>query len=65
MSTKMGDRKIPENLHKLRPKYGKMPKIISPKPIKTAVKTIYTQLLYKINRNTHAEYTMTSLIKAI
>ena len=38
---------------------------ISPKPIKTAVKTIYTWLLYKINRNTHAKYKMTSTIKAI
>ena len=36
-----------------------------PKPIKTAVKTIYTQLLYKIKRNTHAKYKMTSLIKPI
>ena len=38
---------------------------ILPKPIKTAVKTIYTQLLYKINRNTHAKYKMTSIIKAV
>ena len=38
---------------------------ISPNPIKTAVKTIYTQLLYKINRNTHAKYKMTRIIKAI
>ena len=38
---------------------------ILPKPIKTAVKTIYTQLLYKINRNTCAKYKMTSTIKAI
>ena len=37
----------------------------SPKPIKTAVKTIYTWLLYKINRNTQAKYKMTSIIKAI
>ena len=28
MSTKMEDQKIYENLHKLRPKYEKMPKII-------------------------------------
>ena len=28
MSTKMGDQKIYENLHKLKPKYRKMPKII-------------------------------------
>ena len=35
---------------------------ILPKPIKTVVKTIYTQLLYKINRNTHTKYKMTSLI---
>ena len=38
---------------------------ILPKPIKTAVKTIYTRLLYKINRSTHAKYKMTSIIKAI
>ena len=38
---------------------------ILPKPIKTAVNTIYTWLLYKINRNTHAKYKMTSIIKAI
>ena len=36
-----------------------------PNPSKTAVKTIYTQLLYQINRNTHAKYKMTSIIKAI
>ena len=41
-----------------------LPKI-SPKPIKTAVKTIHTWLLYKTNRNTHAKYKMTSIIKAI
>ena len=36
---------------------------ISLKPTKTAVKTIYTWLLYKIKRNTHAKYKMTTLIK--
>ena len=36
-----------------------------PKPIKTAVKTIYSQLLYKINRNTHAKYKMSSILIAI
>ena len=35
----------------------------SPNPIKTAVKTIYTQLLHKIHRNIHAQYKMTSIIK--
>ena len=38
---------------------------ISPKSIKTAVKSIYTQLLYKIHRNTHAKHKMTSIINAI
>ena len=36
---------------------------ISPNPIKTAVKTIYTWLIYKIHRNIHAKYKMTSIIK--
>ena len=36
---------------------------ISPNPIKTAVKTIYTQLIYKIHRNIHAKHKMTSIIK--
>ena len=34
-----------------------------PNPIKTAVKTIYTRLIYKIHRNIHAKYKMTSIIK--
>ena len=38
---------------------------ISPNPIKTAVKPIYTQVLYKINRNMHAKYKITGIIKAI
>ena len=38
---------------------------ILPKPIKTAVKTIYIQLLYKNNRKTQAKYKMTSIIIAI
>ena len=36
---------------------------ILPNPIKTAVKTIYTQLLHEIHRNIHAKYKMTSIIK--
>ena len=36
---------------------------ISPNPIKTAVETIYTQLIYKIHRNIHANYKMTSILK--
>ena len=35
-----------------------------PNPTKTAVKTIYTQLLYKINRKTHGKYEMTNIIIA-
>ena len=37
---------------------------ILPKPTKTAVKTLYTQLLYKINRKTCVKYKMTSIIIA-
>ena len=36
---------------------------ISPNPIKTAVKTIYIRLMYKIHRNIHAKDKMTSIIK--
>ena len=35
---------------------------ILPKPTKTAVKNIYTQLLHKIYRKTYAKYKMTSII---
>ena len=37
---------------------------ISTKPTITAVKIIYTWLLYKINRKTHAKYKRTSIIIA-
>ena len=37
---------------------------ILPKPTKTAVKTIYTWLLYKNNRKTHAKYKMTCTVIA-
>ena len=36
---------------------------ISPNPIKTAVKIIYTRLIDKIHKNIHAKYKMTSIIK--
>ena len=36
-----------------------------PNPIKAAVKTVYAQLLYKINRNTLAKYKKTGIIIAI
>ena len=36
---------------------------ISSNPIKTAVETIYTQLIDKIHKNIHAKYKMTSIIK--
>ena len=34
-----------------------------PTPSKQLLKTIYSRLIYKIHRNIHAKYKMTSIIK--